>query len=151
MIAVLKGAFVFLSDLIRHIDAPVEIDFIRLASYGSGTIPGELQVISDITTPVAGRDVLIVEDIVDTGRSLDLLVRMLKDRGAKSVRICALLDKPYRRVVDIPLDYVGFNIPDVFVVGYGIDLGERHRELPDIYAVEQGEASSERSELSAQN
>lgn len=146
IVAVLKGAFVFLADLIRYMDSPVEIEFIRLASYGPKTQPsGEVKTVSDLVTPVEGRDVLIVEDIVDTGYSLEFLTRLLRERGAKSVRTCSLLDKPSRRVADVTLDYIGFVIPDVFVVGYGIDYSEHYRNLPDIYAIntDDGEESRE--------
>jgi hypoxanthine phosphoribosyltransferase len=140
VIGALKGVFVFLADLVRCLDLPVEIDFVRLASYGSSTTSSQkVRLVSDLTAPVAGRDVLVVDDIADTGLSLSFLVDLLRERGAKSIRTCALLDKPYRRLTDIGVDYVGFTVPDVFVVGYGIDLAERHRQYPDIYAVESSE------------
>jgi hypoxanthine phosphoribosyltransferase len=142
VIAALKGAFVFLADLIRELDIAVEIDFVRLASYGGGVKSSQdVRLVSDLTTPVPGRDVLIVEDIIDTGLSMEFLVSLLRERGAKSVSICALLDKPHRRLADVDVDYVGFTIPDVFVVGYGIDYAEQHRQWPDIYALEETQES----------
>lgn len=145
VIGTLKGAFVFLADLIRNLELPVEIDFVRLTSYGSSASSSQnVRLISDLTTPVAGRDLLIVDDIVDTGLSLAFLVDLLKQRGAKSIRTCVLLDKPYRRLTDVAVDYVGFTVPDVFVVGYGIDFAEQHRQYGDIYMMESEE--SEESE-----
>ena len=117
-VCVLRGAIPFYADLIRRIDLPVTVDTITVSSYGSGTVSGKLKVITDMRTSVEGRDVLVVDDIIDSGRTSVALIEMLKERGAKSVRTCALLDKPSRRVVDIKGDYVGFAIPDEFVVGY---------------------------------
>jgi hypoxanthine phosphoribosyltransferase len=137
LIGLLKGSFVFLADLIRQIDLPLEIDFLALASYRAGTTPGELRVLKDVGTDVEGRDVLIVEDICDTGHSLAAACRLLAGRRPASLRVCILLDKPSRRQVAFQPDYVGFEIPDRFVVGYGLDRAECHRNLPYIAVVEE--------------
>ena len=137
MVVVLKGAFVFAADLVRSLRTAVEIDFVRLESYGSSTVSSrEVHIKADLCAPVKDREVLIVEDIVDTGISMEFLMGYLRARGAIDVRICALLDKPSRREVDIRLDFVGFQVPDVFVVGYGIDCAQRYRNLPDVYKIE---------------
>ena len=136
-VCVLRGAIPFYADLIRRIDLPVTVDTITVSSYGSGTVSGKLKVITDMRTSVAGRDVLVVDDIIDSGRTSVALIEMLKERGAKSVRTCALLDKPSRRVVDIKGDYVGFAIPDEFVVGYGLDWNEKFRNLPHVYTLKE--------------
>lgn len=136
-VCVLRGAIPFYADLIRRIDLPVTVDTITVSSYGSGTVSGELKVITDMRTSVEGRDVLVVDDIIDSGRTSVALIEMLKERGAKSVRTCALLDKPSRRVVDIKGDYVGFAIPDEFVVGYGLDWNEKFRNLPHVYTLKE--------------
>lgn len=139
LVCVLKGAFVFLSDLMRCLDIPVEIDFVRLASYGSGRISSRnVRITKDIEASIQGRDVLIVEDIVDTGWTLAYLMERLSARGPRSVKVCALLDKEARREVDVPIDYVGFGIEDLFVVGYGLDFDEKFRSLPDICYIEEG-------------
>lgn len=131
LVAVLQGSVVFLSDLIRHLEMPVCLDFVQLASYGASTCSsGRVEVVKDLGTDVAGQDVVVVEDIVDTGRTLAYLVEELKRRGAASVRVCALLDKPSRRQVPVCLDYVGFEVPNCFVVGYGLDFAGRYRNLP---------------------
>lgn len=136
-VCVLRGAIPFYADLIRRIDLPVTVDTITVSSYGSGTVSGKLKVITDMRTSVEGRDVLVVDDIIDSGRTSVALIEMLKERGAKSVRTCALLDKPSRRVVDIKGDYVGFAIPDEFVVGYGLDWNEKFRNLPHVYTLKE--------------
>lgn len=136
-VCVLRGAIPFYADLIRRIDLPVTVDTITVSSYGSGTVSGKLKVITDMRTNVEGRDVLVVDDIIDSGRTSVALIEMLKERGAKSVRTCALLDKPSRRVVDIKGDYVGFAIPDEFVVGYGLDWNEKFRNLPHVYTLKE--------------
>ncbi|MCX8116473.1 MAG: hypoxanthine phosphoribosyltransferase [Desulfobacterota bacterium] len=134
LVCILKGAFLFLSDLIRLLRIPVKVDFVRLASYGSGTTSsGNVEITKDIEIPVEGKDVLIVEDIVDSGRTLRFLKDRLKLSRPRSVRICALLDKKARREVDVTVDYVGREIENVFVVGYGIDFNEQYRNLPEIY------------------
>jgi hypoxanthine phosphoribosyltransferase len=133
LICVLKGGCMFLSDLMRTIDLPVTIDFIAVSSYGDGTSPsGEVRVTKDLDQSLEGRDVLFVEDIVDTGLTLAYIVDSFRRRAARSIRIAALLDKRARRRVEVPLDYVGFEIPDEFVVGYGLDFAERYRNLPYI-------------------
>jgi hypoxanthine phosphoribosyltransferase len=133
LVAVLKGAFVFLADLMRRLDFPLEVDFIRLSSYGSGQeSSGEVRVVHGLGTDVAGRHVLVVEDIIDTGLTTAFLLNYLKEKGAASVRLCALTDKPSRRQVAVNIDYLGFTVPDKFLVGYGIDWDERFRYLPDI-------------------
>ena len=131
LIGVLKGAVFFLSDLMRHLDIPVEVDFMAVASYGSATkTSGVVRILKDLDAAIEGRDVLIVEDIVDSGLTLQYLLRNLGSRNPRSLEVCALLTKPDRRKVDLPTRYVGFEIPNRFVVGYGLDYGERYRTLP---------------------
>lgn len=130
LIGLLRGAIVFLSDLMRDIQIPVRLDFIGISSYGVSTDSGAVRLVMDLETDIAGRHVLVVEDIVDTGKTLSYLVENLKARQPASLRICALLDKPGRRQVPITVDYVGFEIPDKFVVGYGLDFAEGYRNLP---------------------
>lgn len=131
IIGILKGSLIFLSDLIRLLPCPLEIDFIAARSYGGGTTSsGQLEILKDLDTDIAGRDVLIVEDIVDTGHTLSALRQDLLAREPASLSICALLSKPSRRTVEVPLDYVGFTIPDEFVVGYGLDYAGLYRNLP---------------------
>jgi hypoxanthine phosphoribosyltransferase len=133
LVAVLKGAIVFLADLMRAVDAPCECDFIAVSSYGASTrSSGIVELTKDLSVPIEGRDVLIVEDIVDTGRTLAYLLRNLETRQPRTVRVCALLDKVSRREVPVALDYVGFPIPDEFVVGYGLDFAGLYRNLPYI-------------------
>jgi hypoxanthine phosphoribosyltransferase len=133
LVGVLKGAVVFLADLMRAIDAPCECDFIAVSSYGASTrSSGIVELTKDLSVPIEGRDVLIVEDIVDTGRTLAYLLRNLETRQPRTVRVCALLDKVSRREVPVELDYVGFAIPDEFVVGYGLDFAGLYRNLPYI-------------------
>ena len=132
-VGVLKGAVPFMADIIRSIDAHLEIDFMDVSSYGNATVSsGEVKIVKDLDTNVEGRDLLIVEDIIDSGRTLAYLVDLFKYRKAKSVKIVTLLDKPEGRVVDIEADYVGFNVPNEFVVGYGLDYAEAYRNLPYI-------------------
>jgi hypoxanthine phosphoribosyltransferase len=136
LVCILKGAFMFLSDLARHLQVPVNIDFVRLASYGTGMrSSGRIEITKDVELPLEGRDVLIVEDIVDSGRTLQFLKDRLSLASPRSVRICALLDKKPRREVEVEVEYIGKEIPDVFVVGYGIDFNEGYRNLPEIYYV----------------
>lgn len=131
VVGVLKGCVLFLSDLIREIDLPLTMDFMVVSSYGSSTkSSGVVRIIKDLEKDIAGKDVLIVEDIVDTGLTLNYLVDYLKSRNANSVKICTLLEKPDRRKVEVDLEYVGFHIPDEFVVGYGLDYAEVYRNLP---------------------
>ena len=133
IIAVLKGALLFLADLIRHIDLPVAIDFLAVSSYGAGTeSSGVVRILKDLDEPIEHRNVIIVEDIVDSGRTLDYLLRMLRQRNPATLHVCTLLDKVMCRVIDVPIDYVGFEVPDAFVVGYGLDYAEHYRQLPFI-------------------
>jgi len=133
LIAILKGASVFHSDLIRSIDLSVTIDFIAVESYGVSTQSiGEVRILKDLDESLEGRDVLLVEDILDTGLTLHYLIQNLQSRGPSSLRVVALLNKPSRRKVDVNADYVGFEIPDQFVVGYGLDFDQRYRNLPNI-------------------
>jgi hypoxanthine phosphoribosyltransferase len=132
LIGLLRGAIVFLSDLMRAIDIPVQLDFIGISSYGANTQSGAVRLVMDLETDITGRHVLVVEDIVDTGKTLSYLVENLRARQPASLRVCALLDKPERRQVPIDVDYVGFEIPDKFVVGYGLDFSEGYRNLPFI-------------------
>ena len=133
MVCILKGASVFFCDLIREIDLPLEIDFMVVSSYGASTqTSGEVKMVKDLDRSILGRDVIVVEDIVDSGMTLSFLKRTLLSRGASSLRIATLLDKPARRRVELEVDYSCFNIPDAFVVGYGLDYDETYRNLPDI-------------------
>jgi hypoxanthine phosphoribosyltransferase len=135
LIGVLKGAFVFLSDLMRALTIPVSVDFIQVSSYGAGTASsGVIKIRKDIDLPIVDKDVLIVEDIIDYGYTLDYLLRFIANKKPASVKICALLDKPSRRRVKVPVDYRGFKIPDKFIVGYGLDFSEKYRNLPHIAA-----------------
>jgi len=129
-ICTLKGAVYFFADLTKNIKRPIMLDFAKLSSYKNGTVSGELEMQSDITTDIEGRDVIIVEDIIDSGKTLSFFVDLLKKRNPKSIKICAFLDKKERREVEIEADYVGFDIPCGFVVGYGLDYAEKYRELP---------------------
>ena len=131
VVGILKGCVVFLSDLIREINLPLTMDFMVVSSYGSSTkSSGVVRIIKDLEKDIAGKDILIVEDIVDTGLTLNYLVDYLKSRNASSVKICTLLEKPDRRKAEVDLEYVGFHIPDEFVVGYGLDYAEIYRNLP---------------------
>lgn len=138
VIGVLRGSFVFLADLVRMLDFPLEIDFIRLASYETGKeSAGEVRVLLDVGMPVAGRHLIVVEDIVDTGITAAWLVEHLKERAPLSVKLCALVDKPSRRRVPVTIDYLGLTVPDKFLVGYGLDWSQKYRNLPDICALEE--------------
>jgi hypoxanthine phosphoribosyltransferase len=132
LICVLKGGVTFLTDLMRQITVPHEIDFMAISSYGVGQreSSGAVRLIMDLKTDIAGRDVLIVEDIVDTGQTMDYLLRTFWAREPASLKVCTLLNKPNRRAVEVPLDYIGFDIPDEFVLGYGLDYDEKYRNLP---------------------
>ncbi len=133
LVSVLKGSIVFMADLIRAIDIPHEIDFMATSSYGAGTqSSGVVRILKDLNHPIEGRNILIVEDIIDSGNTLDYLVRILRERHPASLRIVTLLDKPDRREVDIHVDWIGFSIPNDFVVGYGLDYNEVFRNLPYI-------------------
>jgi hypoxanthine phosphoribosyltransferase len=136
LIGVLKGAVFFLSDLMRHITVPVEVDFMAVASYGSATkSSGVVRILKDLDAVIEGRDILIVEDIVDSGLTLQYLLRNLAGRNPRSLEVCALLIKPERRKVDLRTRYVGFEIPNRFAIGYGLDHGERYRNLPYVAAL----------------
>ncbi len=136
LICILKGASFFMCELAKRIDIPVSIDFMSVSSYGESTeSSGEIKIKKDLEEPLEGKHVLIVEDIVDTGKTLQYLMGLMKERGAEDVKLCALLDKPDRRLVDVRADYTGFQIPDEFVVGYGLDYAQRHRNLPYIGVV----------------
>jgi hypoxanthine phosphoribosyltransferase len=137
-VAVLKGAFVFLSDLVRQIDGELSLDFMAVSSYGKGTTTsGEVRLLKDLDTTLEGRNVIIVEDIVDTGLTLTYLQDILRARGPKTLRTACLLSKPSRRKVDVKVEYIGFTIDDQFVVGYGLDFDEHYRNLPYIGVIEQ--------------
>jgi hypoxanthine phosphoribosyltransferase len=131
LVGVLKGAIFFVSDLMRHLEGECEVDFMAVASYGSQTdSSGVVRILKDLDAPIEGRDVLIVEDIVDSGLTLSYLLRTLKARDPATLEVCALLTKPERRKIDLPIRYVGFEIPDRFAIGYGLDHAERFRNLP---------------------
>ncbi len=133
LICVLKGGYMFLADLSRQLQRPHSIDFMGISSYGAGTkSSGAVQIIMDLKSPIVDRHVLVVEDIIDSGRTLDYMRRTLLARSPASLRICSLLNKPSRRELDVPVDYTGFDIPDEFVVGYGLDFDELYRNLPYI-------------------
>ncbi len=133
LVSVLKGSLVFLADLMRAMEMPVSIDLMEVSSYGAGTeTSGQVRIIKDLSQPIAGRHVIVVEDIIDTGLTLNYLLRYLADKGPASISIVCLLDKPARRLAEVPIDFRGFTIPDRFVIGYGLDYDERYRNLPYI-------------------
>jgi hypoxanthine phosphoribosyltransferase len=137
IVGVLKGAFIFMADLIRSLSIPCRVDFARLASYGSGAASsGKVIMTKDIETSIKGRDILIVEDIVDTGLTLKFLTDWFRERNPRSLKVCAFLDKKSRRKVPFEADYAGFTVDDAFVIGYGLDFDEKGRFLPDVYIVE---------------
>ena len=129
-VGVLKGSVFFMVDLLKRVNVPVAVDFFQTSSYGAATSPGEVCIRKDIDLSIRGADVLLIEDIVDTGYTLRTILDLLRFRGAKSVRLCALLDKAAAREVEVPIDYCGFKIDNIFVVGYGLDFDERYRNLP---------------------
>jgi len=133
VVGVLKGAFMFLSDIVRSLTIPAHVDFVRLASYGSKNSPGELQFLEDMETPCAGKHVLIVEDIVDTGHSMAMLLGALRARNPLSVKLCSLIDKAERRQAQVAVDFYGFRLAKGFLVGYGLDFAEDYRCLPAVY------------------
>jgi hypoxanthine phosphoribosyltransferase len=144
LVSVLKGSLPFMADLMREIEIPLRIDLMEVSSYGGASTEssGLVRILKDLSASIAGEQVLLVEDIIDTGLTLNYLLRYLRGKSPASLRICTLLDKPARRLVDIPVDYVGFTIPDQFVVGYGLDYGELYRNLrfvgvlrPEVYSV----------------
>ena len=142
LIGVLKGAVFFLADLMRHISVPCEVDFMAVSSYGSATdSSGVVRILKDLDTPIEGRHVLIVEDIVDSGLTLQYLLRNLGARNPASLDVCALLTKPTRRKVELPIRFVGFEIPDRFAIGYGLDYAERYRNLPYVAALAMEDAA----------
>ena len=133
LVSVLKGSIIFLADLIRSMEMPVSLDLMEVSSYGASTATsGQVRILKDLSKPIEGRDVIVVEDIIDTGLTLNYLLKYLHDRNPASIRICCLLDKPARRLAEIDIDYIGFTIPDRFVIGYGLDYDERYRNLPYI-------------------
>ena len=137
LICVLKGGVFFMCELAKRITVPVSMDFMSVSSYGDGTASsGVVKIAKDLDETLEGKDVLIVEDIIDSGRTLSYLIQILEKRGPKSLKLCTLLDKPERRVKPVTVDYVGFNIPDEFVVGYGLDYAQKYRNLPYIGVVE---------------
>jgi hypoxanthine phosphoribosyltransferase len=137
LLGVLRGSFVFLADLIRHLDFSLEVDFIGLSSYGSSTqTSGQIKVVKKLETPVRGRNLLVVEDIVDTGLTTAFLLKYLKRRRPASVKLCALADKSSRREIPVNIDYLGFTVPDKFLIGYGLDANQKFRNLPDICYLE---------------
>lgn len=130
VVCVLSGSVMFYADLVRKLEFPVELNFLKVSSYGAGSVSGDLRVVMDLKCNIKNRNVLIVEDIVDSGNTIKKIKEMLLSRGPEELKICALLDKPSRRTCDISADFVGFEIPDEFVVGYGLDYDERFRQLP---------------------
>jgi len=150
VVGILKGAVIFYGDLVKRLSVPVTIDFFQTSSYGAGTVAGEIRIKRDIDLSIRDKDVLLVEDIVDTGWTLRTVLSLFRFRGARSVKLCALLDKHEAREVEIPIDYCGFRIGKEFVVGYGLDYGERHRHLPYVGVVEfEDEAGADTSEESS--
>jgi hypoxanthine phosphoribosyltransferase len=137
LVGILKGSFMFMADLVRLLDMPLEIEFVRLSSYGKGTeSSGRIETVQGIRTDVADRDVLVIEDIIDTGLTTSFLLDYLQKKHPRSLKLCALTEKPARRKVPVAIDYIGFTLPDRFVVGYGLDCNEKYRNLPDICVLE---------------
>jgi len=140
VIGILKGSFIFMADLVRLLDFPLEVEFVGLSSYGRGrTTAGKLKVVRGLRSQVTGRDLLVVEDIVDTGQSVAFLIDYLRKKKPASLRLCVLTDKPSRRQAEVAVDYLGFTVPDRFLVGYGLDFDEKYRNLPDIRALREDE------------
>lgn len=140
-VGILKGAFIFMADLVRRLDIPLEVDFLTVSSYDSGTVSCRtIALRQDLTTDIKGKHVLVIEDIVDSGHTVCYVLEHLSRIGAASVRLCALADKPSRREMPVKLDYLGFTVPDRFVVGYGLDFDNKFRYLPDIYALEDNDS-----------
>jgi len=138
VICILKGGVFFMCELVKHITVPVTHDFMAVSSYGDATVSsGRIKIIKDLDDSIEGKDVLIVEDIIDSGRTLHHLLQLLRARNPKSIKLCTLLDKPDRREIEVPIDYVGFAVPDLFVVGYGLDYAQHYRNLPYIGVIEQ--------------
>ena len=137
LIGILKGSFMFMADLVRLLDFPLEVEFIRLSSYGSGNqTSGKVKVVQGLRSPIKGRDVLVIEDIVDTGLTIAFLLDYLQKKKPASLKLCSLTDKPSRRQIPVTIDYLGFTVPDKFIVGYGLDYDEKFRSLPDIRFME---------------
>ena len=136
LIGILKGSFMFLADLIRRLDFPLEVEFIRLSSYGGGKSPGKIKLLQGVQSKVKDRHVLVIEDIIDTGRTTAFVLDYLKRKKPASLKLCTLTDKPARRKATVNIDYLGLTVPNKFIVGYGIDWNERFRYLPGIYAME---------------
>lgn len=136
LIGVLKGGFIFLADLVRHIATDVEVDFIRTSSYKNGMTPGDLELITDTSIPVKNRHVLIIEDLIDTGVTLSFIMEHLKSKEPASLKVCTLINKHERLKIDIKPEYIGFDVKSGFIIGYGTDWGEKGRNYPDIYVVE---------------
>ena len=137
LICILSGASIFFADLVRELDLSVKFEFMSVSSYGSGTVSsGEVKILKDVNHPIVGKNVIIVEDIIDSGCTLSFLKRVLEQRQPKSIRVCTILDKPSRRKLEFRGDYVGFEIPDEFVVGYGLDFDGRYRNLKDVCVLE---------------
>ncbi|OYD14940.1 hypoxanthine phosphoribosyltransferase [candidate division WOR-3 bacterium JGI_Cruoil_03_51_56] len=144
VVGVLKGSWIFLADLVRQVTVPVVIDFMAVSSYGKSTdSSGVVKIVTDLRCPLENRNVLLVEDILDSGLTLKYIIKHIKLRGPSSLRVCALMDKPARRRVDIKADYVGFGVPDKFVVGYGVDYDERFRNLPYVGYIEENDETEE--------
>jgi hypoxanthine phosphoribosyltransferase len=140
LIGILKGSFMFMADLIRHLDFPLEVDFIGLASYGGGRqTSGKVKVMKGLQSSVKGREVLVIEDIIDTGLTTGFCLDYLRQKKPASLKLCALTDKPSRRQVSVTIDYLGFTVPNKFLVGYGLDLNQKFRNLPDICFIEDGD------------
>lgn len=137
LICILKGSFVFMADLIRQLGLPAEVDFVKLSSYGAGKeTTGKVKLVQGLNIPIEGKDVIVIEDIVDTGLTLSFLLDYLKKERPASLKLCALADKPSRRKIPLTIDYLGFSVPDKFIVGYGIDWNEKFRYLPDICCID---------------
>jgi len=138
LLGILKGSFMFMADLVRHLDFPLEIEFVRLSSYGSGQqTSGKVKMVQGLKLDIRGRHALVVEDIVDTGNTTAFLMEYLKKKNPASLRLCALTDKPSRRRVPVQIDYTGLTVPDKFLIGYGLDCAEKYRNLPDICVLEE--------------
>ncbi|MEW6457581.1 MAG: hypoxanthine phosphoribosyltransferase [Bacillota bacterium] len=151
-VGILKGSTIFMADLVRAISIPVSFDFMAVASYGlSSSSSGVVRILKDLDESIEGQDVLLIEDIVDTGLTLNYLLETLRTRNPASLRVCVLLDKPDRRRVEVPIDYPGFVIPDEFVVGYGLDYGGRYRNLPDVWVLKPEVYGKKNSEFRIQN
>jgi hypoxanthine phosphoribosyltransferase len=139
LIGVLKGSFMFMADLIRLLDFPLEVEFIRLSSYGGGKSPGKIKLVQGVQTEIKDRHVLVIEDIIDTGLTTAFVLEHLGKEKPASLKLCTLTDKPARRKLSVNIDYLGLTVPNKFIVGYGIDWNEKFRYLPDIYAMEEGQ------------